>query len=44
MLLAITVIAVSVLAAHLLVRAAGVLPVLPLLVGAYLFKSTFAIR
>lgn len=43
-LLAITVIAVSVLAAHLLVRAAGVLPVLPLLVGAYLLKSTFAIR
>ena len=44
MLLALTVIAVSVLAAHLLVRAAGVLPVLPLLVGAYLLKSTFAIR
>ncbi len=44
MLLALTVITVSVLAAHLLVRAAGVLPVLPLLVGAYLFKSTFAIR
>jgi adenosylcobinamide-phosphate synthase len=44
-LLAMTVIAASVLAAHLLVRAAGVLPVLlPLLVGAYLFKSTFAIR
>jgi adenosylcobinamide-phosphate synthase len=44
MLLALTVITVSVLAAHLLVRAAGVLPVLPLLVGAYLLKSTFAIR
>ena len=43
-LLAITVIAVSVLAAHLLVRAAHVMPVLPLLVGAYLLKSTFAIR
>ena len=43
-LLAITVIAASVLAAHLLVRAAHVMPVLPLLVGAYLLKSTFAIR
>jgi len=43
-LLAMTVIAVSVLTAHLLVRASGVLPVLPLLVGAYLLKSTFAIR
>ena len=42
--LAMTVIAVSVLAAHLLVRAAGFVPVLPLLVGAYLLKSTFAIR
>ena len=43
-LLAITVISASVLAAHLLVRAAHVLPVLPFLVGAYLLKSTFAIR
>jgi len=42
--LAMTVIAVSVLSAHLLVRAAGFVPVLPLLVGAYLLKSTFAIR
>ena len=43
-LLAMTVIAVSVLAAHLLVKAAGFIPLLPLLVGAYLLKSTFAIR
>jgi adenosylcobinamide-phosphate synthase len=43
-LLALIVVAVSVLSAHLLVRAAGFVPVLPLLVGAYLLKSTFAIR
>jgi len=43
-LLALTVISVSVLSAHLLVRAAGFVPVLPLLVGAFLLKSTFAIR
>lgn len=43
-LLAMIVISASVLGAHLLVRAAHLLPVLPLLVGAYLLKSTFAIR
>ena len=43
-LLAMIVIAVSVLSAHLLVEGARAFPVLPLLVGAYLLKSTFAIR
>ena len=43
-LLAVIVIAVSVLSAHLLVEGARAFPVLPLLVGAYLLKSTFAIR
>ena len=43
-LLAMIVISASVLGAHLLVRAAHLLPVLPLLVGAYFLKSTFAIR
>ena len=42
--LALTVISVSVLAGHFLVYAAGPVPFLPLLVGAYLLKSTFAIR
>lgn len=42
--LALTVIATSVLAGHILVKVASILPVLPLLVGAFLFKSTFAIR
>jgi adenosylcobinamide-phosphate synthase len=42
--LAFTVIAVSVLAGHFLVYAASAVPFLPLLVAAYLFKSTFAIR
>jgi len=42
--LAFTVIAVSVLAGHFLVYAASAVPILPLLVAAYLFKSTFAIR
>lgn len=43
-LLAVIVIAASVLSAHLLVEGARAFPVLPLLVGAYLLKSTFAIR
>ena len=43
-LLAVIVIAVSVLSAHLLIEGARAFPVLPLLVGAYLLKSTFAIR
>lgn len=42
--LAFMVIAATVLAGHLLVLAAGVVPILPLLVGAFLLKSTFAIR
>ena len=42
--LALTVIAVTVLCGHLAVKAAGYVPLLPLLVSAYLFKSTFAIR
>ncbi len=42
--LAITVIVVTVLAGHLAVMAAGFVPLLPLLVSAYLLKSTFAIR
>jgi adenosylcobinamide-phosphate synthase len=42
--LAIVVIAATVLSGHLAVRAAGYVPLLPLLVSAYLFKSTFAIR
>ncbi|HEX7445123.1 MAG TPA: cobalamin biosynthesis protein [Methanothrix sp.] len=42
--LALTVIASSVLAGHLLVYAASPVPFLSLLVGAYLLKSTFAIR
>ncbi len=42
--LALTVIASSVLAGHLLVYAAGPVPFLSLLIGAYLLKSTFAIR
>ena len=42
--LAIVVIVVTVLCGHLAVKAAGIVPLLPLLVSAYLFKSTFAIR
>ena len=42
--LAIAVIVVTVLAGHLAVKAAGYVPLLPLLVSAYLFKSTFAIN
>ncbi len=42
--LAIVVIAATVLSGHLAVKAAGYVPLLPLLVSAYLFKSTFAIR
>ena len=42
--LAIVVIVVTVLSGHLAVKAAGFVPLLPLLVSAYLFKSTFAIR
>ncbi len=42
--LALVVIVVTVLSGHLLVKAAGIVPLLPLLVSAYLFKSTFAIR
>ena len=42
--LAIAVIVVTVLAGHLAVKAAGYVPLLPLLVSAYLFKSTFAIH
>jgi len=44
MALALVVIAVTVLSGHLLVRAAGYLPLLPLLVSAFLLKSTFAMR
>ena len=42
--LAIIVIIVTVLSGHLLVKGAGFVPLLPLLISAYLFKSTFAIR
>jgi adenosylcobinamide-phosphate synthase len=42
--LAITVIVVTVLSGHLAVKAAGSVPLLPLLISAYLFKSTFAIH
>ena len=42
--LAIAVIAATVLSGHLAVKAAGYVPLLPLLVSAYLFKSTFAIQ
>lgn len=42
--LALVVIAVTVLSGHLLVMAAGYLPLLPLLLSAFLLKSTFAIR
>ena len=42
--LAIAVIVATVLSGHLAVKAAGYVPLLPLLVSAYLFKSTFAIR
>ena len=42
--LAIVVIVATVLSGHLAVKAAGYVPLLPLLVSAYLFKSTFAIR
>jgi adenosylcobinamide-phosphate synthase len=42
--LAIIVIVVTVLSGHLAVKAAGYVPLLPLLISAYLFKSTFAIR
>ena len=42
--LALIVIVVTVLSGHLLVAAAGYVPLLPLLVSAYLLKSTFAIR
>jgi adenosylcobinamide-phosphate synthase len=41
--LAIVVIVVTVLAGHLAVKATGFVPLLPLLVSAYLLKSTFAI-
>jgi adenosylcobinamide-phosphate synthase len=44
MALALVVIAVTVLSGHLLVRAAGYLPLLPLLLSAFLLKSTFSIR
>ena len=44
MALALVVIAVTVLSGHLLVMAAGYLPLLPLLLSAFLLKSTFAIR
>ncbi len=43
-LLAIIVISLTVLAGHLMVRAAGILPILPLLVAAFWLKSTFAMR
>ncbi len=42
--LAIIVISATVLLGHLAVKAAGFVPLLPMLVSAYLFKSTFAIR
>lgn len=42
--LAILVIAVTVLCGHLLAAAAGLIPVLGIVVSAYLLKSTFAIR
>lgn len=42
--LALVVIATTVLAGHMLVRAAGYVPLLPLLVSAFLLKSTFAMR
>ncbi|MDD2835735.1 MAG: cobalamin biosynthesis protein [Methanothrix sp.] len=42
--LALIVIAVTVLSGHLMVRAAGYVPLLPLLVSAYLLKSTIAIK
>ncbi|MCU0637868.1 MAG: cobalamin biosynthesis protein [Methanothrix sp.] len=42
--LALMVIAATLLAGHLLVLAAGVVPILPLLASAFLLKSTFAIR
>lgn len=44
MALALFVIAVTVLSGHLLVRAAGYLPLLPLLLSAFLLKSTFSMR
>jgi len=44
MALALVVIAVTVLSGHLLVRAAGYLPLLPLLLSAFLLKSTFSMR
>ena len=44
MALALVVISVTVLSGHLLVRAAGYLPLLPLLLSAFLLKSTFAMR
>jgi len=43
-LLAATVIITTVLAGHLLVRAASLFPILGILVAAYLLKSTFAMR
>lgn len=42
--IALTVIIVTVLIGHLLVKAAGLVPILGILVSAYLLKSTFAIR
>ena len=42
--LALVVISVTVLSGHLLVRAAGYLPLLPLLLSAFLLKSTFSMR
>jgi len=44
MALALVVIAVTVLSGHLLVRAVGYLPLLPLLLSAFLLKSTFSMR
>jgi adenosylcobinamide-phosphate synthase len=43
-LLALTVIITTVLVGHLLVRAASLVPILGILVAAYLLKSTFAMR
>ncbi len=42
--LAMTVITITVLTGHLLVKVLGPVPFLPLLISAYLLKSTFAIR
>jgi adenosylcobinamide-phosphate synthase len=42
--LAMIVIIATILSGHIAVKASGFVPLLPLLVSAYLFKSTFAIR